>query len=212
MDWWLTQQAARYQPAYFARFLNSVEQSMKLNASHFYLPEKLQVTADDQLTKVDELKPAQLAQLDDIISHLISRQQTLDVVSLLHTRKLRCNKHSEPTLPNHYCKFLHYHVPRNPLFFFPIPFTKFTQIVSLQLAVFRKISNSKPDVPYEHEEANESFIAYQLRHANCYSLRTVTLDRRYEISPNGLRSNKRKMLTLCLSHRRTRKIPYTFFR
>jgi hypothetical protein len=58
-----------------------------LNTPHFYVPKNLPITADNKLERMDETKPVEVTQLDDIISHIKARQKTLDVNSLLDIRQ-----------------------------------------------------------------------------------------------------------------------------
>jgi hypothetical protein len=69
-----------------------------LNAPHFHLPENLRVTANDQLTTVDESKPADLTQLDDINSHLKARQQTRRRFFIPHTSNFAATNTANPLL------------------------------------------------------------------------------------------------------------------
>jgi hypothetical protein len=58
-----------------------------LDAPRFHLPDKLSVDANAQSSVAPESMPAELTQLDDVLTQLQAQRQTLDVDSLLHVHQ-----------------------------------------------------------------------------------------------------------------------------
>jgi hypothetical protein len=141
----------------------------KLDAPRFHLPERLHVYANNQLPAVSESEPAELTQLDDIISQLKAHQQTLDVDSLLHVSQtslqLSQRTHWYLIIVAVLCT-----VTIKGILFYSFHSRLHSMITHCFIKTRtpqRDNTDPSPVVQTEPENANISFVAYPLRDADC---------------------------------------------
>ena len=74
-----------------------IDTETSLNAPYFYIPETAPVLADEERQTLEEVTPTAVTQLDGIMSRVRTRQQTLDVSSLLHLHRTSSQQQQQQT-------------------------------------------------------------------------------------------------------------------